>query len=545
MDPVPRRREALAGAGVLAAVTAAVFWPSLKNGFIELYDDGPYVLANAVVRRGLDWQGVRWALTAVHSHNWHPLTWVSHMADVQLFGLDPWGHHLTSVLLHALNAALVGLLLAGLGMRPAGALLAGALFALHPLRVQSVAWVSERKDVLAAFFGLAAALLYVRAIRRDSRPAYLASLVLFALGLLSKPMLVTLPAVLILLDAWPLSRAGLDPQGEGSGRPWRWGRALVQKIPYALMSLGVAWIAVRAQGGTGAIAPAEDLPWAARTGNAAVSVFAYLLKTVWPSGLSVFYPHPGDSLSGWAVAAAVVGLAGLTAGAIGAWPRAPWLLVGWLWWLVTLLPVLGILQVGRQAMADRYTYLPSVGLLIAAAFSVQALAGGARRRWPAWALASATAAAVAALALTTRHNLALWRDSGTLFRHAMAVTERNAVAANALGVLEAREGHLDAALRLYRRAVEFDPRFAAARQNLAGLLYALGRDAEGWGHAVEAARLDPRNPQARFVLGLALEARGLPAEAAAEYEAALALRPDYENARVRLEALKAAGAALR
>jgi tetratricopeptide (TPR) repeat protein len=527
------KRPAAAAALAAVLVTLAVFAPAVGNGFIDLYDDGPYLLDNAVVKRGLTLEGIGWAFTRAHSNNWHPLTWMSHMLDVELFGLDPRGHHLGNVLLHAANAGLVVLLLVSLGLGPVTAALAGLAFGVHPLRVQSVAWVAERKDVLSALFGLLTLLAYLRWARRPTKGGYLAALGLFVLGLLSKPMLVTLPAVMLLLDWWPLDRLGTRAAGEGG-----WRRVVVEKLPFfGLATLAViptllAQRAATAQGGR--------WPIGIRLGNAAVSAVSYLGKLAWPRDLAVFYPHPGEGLSTVAAVAAAAALAVITVAAILFARRAAWLLMGWLWYLGMLLPVSGILQAGAQGMADRYTYLPAIGLLLVLAAGAEALLRRVPARQLRFALGGAALLAVAALALATRAEVEVWRDSRTLFRRAYAVTGPNAVAANALGILAAREGRLDEALRLYQEAVAADPDFAVARQNLAAILLATGRGAEALPHAAAAVRLDPRNPQSRYVLGGALESRGLLPEAASEYEAALALAPGYERARQRLAVVRAA-----
>lgn len=537
-DPMKRqldfRHPAVLAAGI-ALVTLAVYAPTLGYGFIDVYDDGQYVLSNAVVRRGLTVDGIAWAF-GVHAHNWHPLTWVSHMADVSLFGLDPRGHHLVSVLLHAGNAVLVFLLVAALLESAGAAALVALAFALHPLRLESVAWIAERKDVLSAFLGLASLLAYLRAARSRSRAALLFSWGALGLGLLAKGTLVTWPLLLLLIDAWPLGRLS-------AARPEERRRALLEKLPFVALAAAVAGATLYAQGSTAAMASGQALALEVRAANAVVSVFGYLGKLAWPARLSIFYPHPGAAVLGWQALAATAGLVMLTALAIRVRRQVPAAAFGWAWFLITLLPVLGLVQVGRQAMADRYTYLPSIGILIAV---VSFLSAVARRAAPVRGAALAGTAGLAAcagLAVSTAVQSPVWRDSASLFTHARAMTVRNAIAANALGVLAARAGRLPEALLLYGEAVDFDPTYGTARQNLAALLLAIGRADEAFPHAAEAARLDPANPSAHYVHGVALELHGLLVEASAEYEAALALRPDYESALERLRALRAGAAA--
>jgi hypothetical protein len=513
----------------LAVATALVFWPALQNGFIELFDDNVYVTSNPVVLQGLTADGLRWAFTTVHSHTWHPLTSLSHMADVSMFGLDPRGHHLASVLVHAVVAALVLALLRAARVGLATSLIAAAAFALHPLRVESVAWVSERKDVLCVALSLGTALAWLRFGRTGDRRAYAAALVLFLLALLAKPMAVSIPAVLLLLDLWPLGRAERS-------RAWP---LVVEKVPFAGIAAAVALATFVAQRASGAVQDGSRLPLSARLANAAVVPFLYLGKTVWPSDLSVFYPHTGAETPVAVALGAALLLVAATAAAWRLRRHAPWLLVGWGWFLVTLLPVIGLVQVGRQGMADRYTYLPSVGLVLALAAGAEAALGATRRRWASAAAAALAVACVVALAVATRSQLAVWRDSRSLFLHARAVTDRNSVAANALGVLQARAGDLEGAARLYAEAVAFDPGSAVARQNFAGILLALGRPDEALPEGAEAVRLDPSNPQAHFVHGIALALGGRLTEAAAELETAIALRPDYANARAALADVRA------
>jgi tetratricopeptide (TPR) repeat protein len=535
LEPGDRRRttEALAALAVLVA-TLAVFWPALGNGFIDVYDDGPYVLENLVVRQGLTPEGISWALGAVHSNNWHPLTWLAHMLDVQLFGLEPWGHHLGSLLLHAASAALLVFLASSLGLGPWAAVLVGLAFGVHPLRVQSVAWVAERKDVLSGFLGLLTLLAWVRWLHRPRWPTLAGALAAFALGLLAKPMLVSLPGVMLLLAWWPLGHTGLVASWREERK-----RLLLALLPFLALALAVSIVTLVAQTASGAIATAEQLPIGLRLANAALAVWAYLGKFAWPAGLAVFYPHPGASISTGAAAAAGAAIA-VTSMAAVAWARqAPYLLVGWGWYLGMLLPVLGVVQAGRQSMADRYTYLPAIGILLALAWAAEDLARRLSRPGLARAMGAAAAVAVCAWAVAARAEIGWWRDSRTLFTRAREVTGPNAVAANALGVLEAREGRIGEALALYQEAVAADPAFAVARQNLAGILMALGREGEALPHAAAAVQLDGRNPRSHFLLGAALEARGLLPEAAAAYEAAIAIDPRYEKPRQRLGAVRA------
>jgi tetratricopeptide (TPR) repeat protein len=534
--PAPDRRAWLAAA-VVALATAVVFWPALGNSFIDLYDDGPYVLQNPAVRGGLGAGGIAWAFTTVHVHNWHPLTWISHMADVQFFGLDPWGHHLTSVLLHGVNAGLVVLLFRALGASAVAAGLAGALFGVHPLRLQSVAWVAERKDVLSGLFFFLSVLAWIRNARRPSRAALAASLGAFALGLLAKPMLVTLPAVLLLLDAWPLGRIRLARDGAARES---WKAEARRLAPFAALALAVTVVTVASQGATGSFSAGSGLSLGQRLANAGTSIFAYLGQMVWPVDLAIFHPHPRRELLSPLPLLSLAGIAGITVAAVAAWRRAPWLLVGWAWFVVMLLPVLGILQVGAQGMADRYTYLPGVGILLAATFAVVAFTDRFASRAAAVACGVATVAAVVALAIATRTDIPAWKDSEAVFTAARQATGPNAIASNALGTIAAGRGHLDRAELHFRESIAADPTFPVPWQNLSGVLLQQGRVAEGFPVAVEAVRLDPANPRAHYAVGVAFEIQGRLPEAAAAYEEVLRRMPDHALAQRRLSEVRAA-----
>ena len=534
--PAPDRRVWLAAAGI-ALATVFVFWPVLGNSFIDLYDDGPYVLQNPAVKGGLSASGIAWAFTTVHVHNWHPLTWISHMADVQFFGLDPWGHHLTSVLLHAVNAGLVVLLFWSLGAPVVAAGLAGACFGMHPLRLQSVAWVAERKDVLSGLFFFVSILAWVRYSRRHSRAAYATSLGSFFLGLLAKPMLVTLPAVLLLLDAWPLGRVRL---GRDAAARESWKAEALRLAPFAGLAVAVALVTVASQGATGSFSAGTGISLGQRLANAGTSIFAYLGQMVWPAELSIFHPHPRRELLSLLPVLSLAGIAGITIGAVAARHRAPWLLVGWSWFLVMLLPVLGILQVGGQGMADRYTYLPGVGVLLTVTWAVVTITERFPSRAAAVACAAVAVAAVLALGIATRASIPSWKDSETVFTNAREATGRNAIASNALGTIAAGRGQLDRAEFFFRESIAADPTFPVPWQNLSGLLLQQGRVAEGFPTALEAVRLDPANPRAHYAVGVAFEIQGRLPEAAAAYEEALRRMPDHALARRRLSEVRAA-----
>ena len=556
-----RRRAVLMGIA-LAAATLVAFGPILRNGFVN-YDDGDYVTTNPEVLSGLSWAGVKWAFTAGHAGNWHPLTWLSHQLDVQLFKLQAWGHHLTSLLLHAANAVLLFLVLrratrsAAGGMSPAARdwLCAGVagLFALHPLRVESVAWVAERKDVLSGFFFMLTLGAYVRYAerRREQEGAgretgggrrggfsalgcYLFALGFFALGLMSKPMLVTVPLVLLLLDYWPLERwrereGGGAASAPGGGSPVSLAapvltRLLWEKVPFAVLSAASCVVTFLVQRKAGAVHSLETIPLEFRITNALISYVRYAGKLVWPAKLAVFYPAPAEWPPLW-VALAALGLVGVSVLVVRAARRAPWLAFGWFWYGVMLIPVIGLVQVGQQAMADRYTYLPLIGLCVAGVWSGAELVRRRARAAVALAAAGAVALLAAAGALTWRQ-AGFWRDSTSLFEHALAVTRENFVAHNNLGVVLLDADQQAAALRHFTEAVRIKSNYPEGLGNLA-----LCRLKEG--RTDEAEELLRRSLQKRETvetwhnLGRMEEQRGRAAEAEQAYTKALRLRPNH------------------
>lgn len=425
---VRRWQVLLLGLG-LFALAFAVFASALGNGFVG-YDDPDYVTGNWHVQNGLSWGGVKWAFTSFEAANWHPLTWLSHQLDAELFGLWAWGHHLTSLFLHALNGALLFVVLRKLTACTWRSLVIAALFAVHPLRVESVAWISERKDVLSATFFFLTLLVYGEYVRARGelhecggprphsgagRLCYMSCLVLFGLGLMAKPMLVTLPFVLLLLDYWPLRR--FRPGGER----YAWRRALLEKVPFLMMAFIVAAVTIVAQGRGGAII--ENAPLASRMANAVFSYVRYIGKLLWPVDLSPFYPPPPSWPTALVLASALFCIGLVVVGGLTR-RRFPWLLVGWLWFVGMLVPVVGLVQAGEQAMADRYSYLPSIGLLIMVVWWLELLVAQADSRGYGKQLATCAAAltvcgTLAGLAVLTRAQIRCWQDTRTLFAHAL------------------------------------------------------------------------------------------------------------------------------
>src|SRR5208337_1542954 len=426
---------------ILTAVTIGAFWQLKDNGFIT-YDDPAYISENPQVQGGLSRSGFLWAFSATTvAGNWHPLTWLSHMLDCQLYGVNPRGHHLTSLFIHLVNTLLLFWVWVRLTKRLWPSALVAALFAVHPLHVESVAWAAERKDVLSAFFWLTTMWAYLRYVERPGMGRYLLLPLSFALGLMAKPMLVTEPFVLLLLDYWPLGRWPQRPvvnSGRKKGKPtpgsgphpaaWRlaW-----EKAPLFVLAAISCLITIIMQKGAGAVASMDKLPLGARLSNALVAYVSYLVKMLWPRNLAVFYPHPLSGFPGWQIAGAGLLLAGVTALVLRGARRYPYLPVGWFWYLGTLAPVIGIVQVGAQAMADRYTYLPLIGVFIILAFGAADLGAGRRPRQ--LALAASFSLALLACLIFSWRQAGYWRNSQTIFTQDLAVTGNNSIAYSNLG----------------------------------------------------------------------------------------------------------------
>jgi tetratricopeptide (TPR) repeat protein len=538
--PIQPRFPAWLPALLLALATVVLYWPATRHDFIN-YDDDLYVTANVHVPNGLTLENLKWAFSHPVAGNWHPLTVLSHMLDCQLFGLKPWGHHLTSLLIHALNTGLVFLLLRTLTGAVWRSLLVAALFGWHPMRVESVAWVAERKDVLSGFFGLLSLLFYARyaqTVEAGSQRSevnlrsstYWLALLFFALGLMSKPMLVTWPFVMLLLDYWPLKRVAgcklkvTGPQAPNLQPPTSSLPLLVEKIPFFVLAASASLVTYVAQQQGGTVATVEILAPGERMGNAVISYCRYLGKMFWPTNLAVYYPHPGY----WPpveVLLAGVFLAGLSV-LLFMWRRRyPFLLVGWLWFIGTLVPVIGLVQVGSQAMADRYTYLPSVGALILIIWGAYELT----RRWRhhATVLSLAGAAAISLCCALTREQLGYWQDSETLFRHALKVTQHNYIALDNLGDALLKKGRTDEAISQYQEVVQLKPNDAAAYNNLGNALGKSGRIDKAISQYHEALRLKPDDASAHYSLGAALDEKGQTDEAISQYQEAIRFKPDY------------------
>jgi tetratricopeptide (TPR) repeat protein len=517
------RREtvvALAICGFLLLAVAVVFSPTLRHGFLN-FDDNTYVNKNPHVAKGLTAEGVVWAFTAHHAGNWHPLTWLSHMLDCQLYGLQPAGHHLTNVLLHAAAAALLFLVLWRMTGACWPAAFAAAVFAIHPLRVESVAWVAERKDVLCGlFFMLTLGAYWGYAQHAFSRARYGLVLVLFALGLMAKPMLVSLPLVLLLLDYWPLERV--------SRQSWR--GLVVEKLPLLAMAAACGVVTIFAQ--DKAVASVELLPISTRLANASVSGVAYLGQFFCPLGLAAFYPHPENTLPIWKVVGSTLLLGGLTVTALLGRRRFPYWFVGWFWYLVMLAPVSGLAQAGEQAMADRFTYLPQIGLGIALAWGARQLT----HSWPCrrWVCNAAAALAIVTLAGCAWQQTSYWHDDETLWNRALDCTTGNAWAHYNLGVALMERGRTDEALGHFQEAVNIQPRSADALNNIGIVLAERGRLDEAVAHFRRAIQCHPDCADAHDNLANALKLQGKIAEAVNHWQQVVRLQPNNLGAVNRL-----------
>lgn len=517
---------------LLALVTIALYWPATHHNFV-LFDDDAYVTSNVRVQAGLTLENIKWAFFNPVCSNWHPLTMMSHMLDCEIFGLQPWGHHLISILLHGINTALVFLLLRSMTGALWRSVLVAALFGWHPLHVESVAWVAERKDVLSTCFGLLALLFYIRYARARTENerrqetgilsppfsvftsgSYWLVFFFYLLGLLSKPMLVTWPFVMLLLDYWPLGRIANYKSLLA---------LLAEKIPFFALAVMASVATFMAQNQEGAVVAAEDLPLGARCGNALISYWRYLAKLFWPADLAVFYPHPGYWPLGWVLLAGVL-IVGISVLFFVKRQRYPFLLMGWLWYCGTLVPVIGLVQVGEQAMADRYSYIPSLGVFILTIWGLYEMA----KRWDGhvYALAAAFSAAVV-LCLLTQAQIGYWQDSETLFRHALEVTENNHNAHANLGIALANKGQFDEAIFQHQESIRLKPQEARYYGNLGVSFANKGQLDEAISQYREAIHLRPDFAGAYNNLGSALDAKGQTDEAIHAYQQAIRLKPDF------------------
>lgn len=509
--------------------TLLVFWPVREFDFITL-DDPAYVAKNPKVSAGLTRDGVIWAFTTYHGGNWHPVTWLSHMLDCQWFGLKAGAHHLVNVALHALAAAALFLMLGRVTSRRWLSLLVAACFAWHPQRVESVAWIAERKDVLSGLFFVLVVWAYAEYVlrHRANRPRggwfYAAALVLFALGLMSKPMLVSVPIILLLIDYWPLKRWAANTAEASAPIPWK--RLILEKVPFILLSAVFCGITVIAQHDAGALKDVTRYPIGQRVVNATVSVERYLRDLLWPAQLNYFYPFEEFSALEVALAAGLILI--ITALVFWQFKRRPFLLVGWLWFIVMLIPVIGLVQVGTQARADRYSYLPSVGILLAVIW----LLGEVGRNWrpgrsAGIVLALATLSACVAV---TRAQLVHWRDGITICRRSIQVEPRDARSHYNLGCSLEAMGDKKTAITHFREAIKISPDYEKAHNNLGVALAETGDLRAAEQHFREVVRLNTNHLSAKRNLAMTLTQQGRFAEAVPHFEALR--KPDQPDQRL-------------
>ncbi len=554
-DDRPRRQSGLAGPASIAQTSDrgtslasaavcvflllavfAVFGQTATHNFVN-FDDEAYVYDNGHVKGGLTSAGTAWAITTYYSSNWHPLTWLSHMLDCQLYDLKPGGHHLTNVLLHAATTVLLFLAV----QQMTGALWpsawVAAVFAIHPLRVESVAWVAERKDVLSGLFFMLTLWFYARYVQRTaSWGRYLLVLASFALGLTAKPMLVTLPFVLLLLDYWPLGRMQGVDGAPGTGRgsvnednPYATTsplRLVVEKIPLFVIATAACVVTLAAQ--RGAISSLERLPFPSRVANAAMAYVAYLGKMLYPGGLAVPYPLPKGPPPAWELVSAVGVLLAISTAVFVVRRKCPYLLFGWLWYLGTLVPVIGLVQVGSQSMADRYTYLTQIGLYMAIAWGVGEISGS--RHYLHLPFAAISAMVLGGLMICAWQQTRYWHDSETLMTHTLACTSHNYMAHYILGLDLADRGRLDEGIVHYQRALEIEPGSAEAHNNLGLALAGRGQLDEAISHYQTALKIKPVYAEAQYNLAYAMCRHGQVAEGIAHYQSGLEIEPDDAKA---------------
>ena len=552
MDAVNTTRKSLtAKIGLaLAAITLLVYLPMLWHGFVN-YDDPDYITSNPHVQAGLTWPGIVWAFQSGEASNWHPLTWISHMADWQLFGEHAAGHHLVNLLFHTASALLLFILLRRLTGTLWRSAFVAALFAWHPLHVESVAWASERKDVLSAFFWMLTLLAYVRyakaqstvesreskagdaSLALNSQPSTLnnfLALFFFACGLMSKPMVVTLPFVLLLLDFWPLNRMRSAERGARNFK-----MLVLEKLPFLALTVASCIITYTVQ--QGALWSASSLPLPFRLENAVMSYVRYLSKMFWPVDLALIYPYPHH----WPLAPVITVTVLLAMWSVlFLWwaKRFPYLAVGWFWYLGTLVPAIGLVQAGVQSMADRYTYLPGIGLFIIVAWGLNDLLNSHPQKMKI-AAAAGCLALVGCLAVTSIQ-LNYWRSSVAIFLHTVQVTTDNYAAEDCLGKALEEIGRIDDAEKFYALCVQTQPDYPMGQFDLGLILLQLGKPDEASNHLAIAAQLVPNNPVMQFDFGTYLLQHGKPDEAAKYFKAALAAKPDFPEAKASLAAALAA-----
>ena len=514
----------------LIVFTLSVYWQVHNYDFVN-FDDNIYVSDNQHIQGGLTLDSITWAFTTIHASNWHPLTWLSHMLDCQLYGLNPGGHHITNLLFHIINSLLLFFVFRKMTGHFWQSAFLASLFAFHPLHVESVAWISERKDVLSTFFWMLTMWSYIRYVQNPGIDKYLLTLLFFILGLMSKPMLVTLPFVLLLLDYYPLCRFHKPADSSSSLKRTTFFRLILEKLPFFVLVVISSVITFYAQRHGGAVKSLEIISIQARIANALVSYASYILKMLCPLKLAVLYPHPG-SYPWWQITGACSLLLFISFSAIRVIKQSPYFFVGWFWYLGTLVPVIGLVQVGTQSMADRYTYIPFIGIFMIISWGTPELA----KRWHHLKifLSPIATAILFILIVVTSIQAGYWKNSITLFEHTLEATSNNYRAHNSLAGALQKQGRIDEAIRHYEEVLRIRPDYVDAHYNLGIFLKGQGRIDEAIRHYEEALRIRPDYADAHYNLGNVLRVQGRLNETIRHYEEALRIKPDYMSAHYNL-----------
>ena len=519
-----RRREIIICICLIAASLVA-YWQITNHEFIN-YDDGLYITENSHVQAGLTFKSIKWAFTTCHASNWHPLTWLSHMLDYELYGLNPMGHHWMNLQIHLINTLLLFFILQYMTGAIWKSAFVAALFALHPLHVESVAWVAERKDVLSTFFGMLTILAYIRYVIKRNLFRYFLVFISLSLGLMAKPMLVTMPFVLLLLDLWPLKRLNLPLNQPAGSQNSNFIPLILEKIPF-LVPVAISSILTLVAQHSSALKTLESFPLQTRVANALISYINYIVKTLWPLHLSVFYPHP-ENLPAWQIIGATLLIAVAIFLSIHRLKKYPYIIVGLLWFFITLFPVIGIIQVGDQAMADRYTYIPLIGIFIILAWGGPDLL----KKWTNKRIVPAILAISILLLLTMQSFLQTthWKNSITLFENSIKVTENNWLAHNNLGIALFSEGKFDKAIYHYKKALNIRPDTVCAIKNLGVAMFDKGNLKVAFQYFNKAIVINPEDFDAYYKIGRILEKQGKFNEAIRYFTEVIRINPGYAPA---------------
>jgi Flp pilus assembly protein TadD len=514
----------LVSAGLVLLILAT-FEPLRHNEFI-IYDDYDYITENPHIQSGFTRDSIIWAFTSGYASNWHPLTWLSHMVDIELFELNPLGHHLHNLLLHIASTILLFWLLHNMTGAVWRSAFVAMAFGIHPLHVESVAWAAERKDVLSMLFFMLTVAAYLYYVRQGGKGRYLLVMLCFALSLMAKPMLVTLPLVLLLLDFWPLGRVQkFTNKPAGKNRPMPALRLITEKVPLLMLTTASCIVTYLVQKASGSVNP---LDFHTRVLNALVSYTAYIGKIFWPHNLAVLYPYPGQTYSVWLSAAALILLLIFSGFALHYHTRRPYFITGWFWYVVTLIPVIGLIQVGNQAMADRYTYLPSIGVFLIISWTAARFSA----KWRYQKILMGTLSGLLALAMVigTRTQLAYWKDSAALFEHTLVVTNNNYIAHSIFGKVLEKQGRLDEAVVHINKSLQIWPDFPDANINMASILIKRKQFDDAMVYLHKTMEITPDNPRVYYYMGSLFQAQRKSDEAIHAYERTLQLKPNYTAA---------------